>query len=232
MPDQNFHEIQLSGKQLIFLFMCAVVLTVVVFLFGVSVGRQVPPAGVQETTEVVSAAPQADTSQPATPPAAAPAPAASNEVSYADALANAGAEDPTKAAPPPVSDEPAAAPPQKSQPAPPASKTTAAAPKTSAPASAAPKATAPSKTASKAPAASASGSAGWFVQVGAFNANDIATREVTKLKGRGYPASVLTEAPNVPGPRFKVRVGPYERAEADRVRTQLNKEGYPSFLRR
>ena len=41
MTDQSFHEIQLSGKQLVFLFMSAVVLAVVIFLLGVSVGRGV-----------------------------------------------------------------------------------------------------------------------------------------------------------------------------------------------
>ena len=41
MNDQSFHEIQLSGKQLVFLFMSAVVLAVVIFLLGVSVGRGV-----------------------------------------------------------------------------------------------------------------------------------------------------------------------------------------------
>jgi hypothetical protein len=41
MTDQNFHEVQLSGKQLFFLFMCAVVLAGVIFIFGVSVGRGV-----------------------------------------------------------------------------------------------------------------------------------------------------------------------------------------------
>ena len=44
MSDQGFHEIQLSGKQLVFLFMSAVVLAVVVFLLGVAVGRGVRDA--------------------------------------------------------------------------------------------------------------------------------------------------------------------------------------------
>ena len=44
MADQSFREIQLGGKQLVFLFMCAVVLTVVVFLLGVSVGRDMRAA--------------------------------------------------------------------------------------------------------------------------------------------------------------------------------------------
>ena len=41
MADSGIREIQLSGKQLVFLFMASVVLIVSVFLLGVSVGRGV-----------------------------------------------------------------------------------------------------------------------------------------------------------------------------------------------
>jgi len=41
MADDHFHEIQLSGKQLVFLFMAATVVSVVIFLCGVLVGRGV-----------------------------------------------------------------------------------------------------------------------------------------------------------------------------------------------
>ena len=37
--DDAFHEIQLNGKQLVFLFMVATVVSVVIFLCGVFVGR-------------------------------------------------------------------------------------------------------------------------------------------------------------------------------------------------
>src|SRR5919106_6924213 len=39
--DDAFHEIQLNGKQLVFLFMAVVVASVVIFLLGVLVGRGV-----------------------------------------------------------------------------------------------------------------------------------------------------------------------------------------------
>src|SRR5688500_557438 len=39
MPDHEVHEIQLNGKQLVFLFMAATVVAVVIFLCGVMVGR-------------------------------------------------------------------------------------------------------------------------------------------------------------------------------------------------
>ena len=45
--DDGFHEIQLSGKQLVFLFMATTVVSVVIFLCGVLVGRgvHIVPAG-------------------------------------------------------------------------------------------------------------------------------------------------------------------------------------------
>ena len=45
MTDQEYREIQLSGKQIVFLFMSLVVVAVVIFLLGVSVGRGVRTAG-------------------------------------------------------------------------------------------------------------------------------------------------------------------------------------------
>ena len=44
MADEEFHEIQLNGKQLVFLFMAGTVAAVVIFLCGLMVGRnlQVP----------------------------------------------------------------------------------------------------------------------------------------------------------------------------------------------
>ena len=41
MSDEPFHEIHLNGKQLVFLFMAATVVSVVSFLCGVMVGRGV-----------------------------------------------------------------------------------------------------------------------------------------------------------------------------------------------
>ena len=49
MSDDGFHEIQPNGKQLIFLFMAATVVSVVIFLCGVMVGRGVR-SGRGETT--------------------------------------------------------------------------------------------------------------------------------------------------------------------------------------
>ena len=85
--DDAFHEIQLNGKQLVFLFMAVVVASVVIFLLGVLVGR-----GVRAERGPIDAL-----GQPAAPATegiiAAPAPggapsAAKEELSYPNRLAS------------------------------------------------------------------------------------------------------------------------------------------------
>src|SRR5436190_7945415 len=96
LADDGFHEIQLSGKQLVFLFMATTILAVAIFLCGVQVGRNVKSDRVIEAGDTVAAAtppPAAATpSQPVAaggPPAAeppAPAPEPDDELSYAKRL--------------------------------------------------------------------------------------------------------------------------------------------------
>src|SRR5690349_10627080 len=71
MSDEGFHEIQLNGKQLVFLFMAATVVSVVIFLCGVMVGR-----GVRVQQGGVLAANAFDVVTDPTAPAESPAPAA------------------------------------------------------------------------------------------------------------------------------------------------------------
>src|SRR5206468_12571777 len=76
IQDDGFHEIQLNGKQLVFLFMAVTVVSVVIFLCGVLVGRGVRAE--RAATDVAVAGPVADTpvAPPSgQPPAPAPAPA-------------------------------------------------------------------------------------------------------------------------------------------------------------
>jgi len=63
--DDGVHEIQLSGKQIVFLFMATTVVSVVIFLLGVMVGRSVQGRGPDQADRVA-----------AEPPPAAPADAA------------------------------------------------------------------------------------------------------------------------------------------------------------
>src|SRR6476646_1566962 len=88
--DDGFHEIQLNGKQLVFLFMAATVVSVVIFLCGVLVGRGVKV----ERTTLTSDAGTATGIQDAPPlPPPAPAQTAANNV------------EPAATAPPPVPED-------------------------------------------------------------------------------------------------------------------------------
>ena len=74
MSDEGFHEIQLNGKQLVFLFMFATVVLVGTFLCGVMVGRGVRAERGDQSAQTTDA-PAATTPPPtsATPPPSAPA---------------------------------------------------------------------------------------------------------------------------------------------------------------
>src|ERR1700730_12822686 len=54
--DEGFREIQLNGKQLVFLFMAATVVSVVIFLCGVLVGRGVKTDRAASSAEAASGA--------------------------------------------------------------------------------------------------------------------------------------------------------------------------------
>jgi len=51
LVDDGFHEIQLSGKQLVFLFMATTLVAVVIFLCGVRVGRGVKGDGTADQSD-------------------------------------------------------------------------------------------------------------------------------------------------------------------------------------
>src|SRR6266508_3270476 len=72
MADEAFHEIQLNGKQLVFLFMAATVVAVVIFLMGVMVGRGVATPRTAQAAGLAAEAsvdPTASVVQPPPPPA-------------------------------------------------------------------------------------------------------------------------------------------------------------------
>ncbi len=91
VQDEGFHEIQLNGKQVVFLFMAATVVSVVIFLCGVLVGRgvRVDRPAVADLGPVTA---QVETSPP-TPASATPA------------AATPSGSDPRSAAPPPDTDD-------------------------------------------------------------------------------------------------------------------------------
>jgi len=223
MSDQNFREIQLSGKQLIFLFMSAVVLAVVIFLLGVSVGRGVRGA-LAGTPAASDVADSGDTVVPAdVPPPVVPKP---SDLDYHETLQGQppASTKPPAEPPPPVSETPASA---AGEPARTAGAASKPAVQAAAPQNPAPRTTPPPAT--EKPAAPVTN--GWFVQINAFSSKANADREVARLKAKGLTAFVYET--KGPGPRFRSRVGPFaSRAEADAMAARLKKEGFtPSVTR-
>jgi cell division septation protein DedD len=220
--DDGFHEIQLNGKQLVFLFMAATVVSVVIFLCGVLVGRGVRAergtavaeasvADASETTPAPTAAAAASTSVPppagSDPRAASPPPAA-DELSYFDRLEKNGpAKEDLKASTP------------KATPAPP--KETPAPKEAAAPKAAATPPPAPA--AREAAPKSATDSGEFAVQVAALNARGEADAIARRLTSKGYAAYVVP--PGSGAVMFRVRVGHFKtRHDAEPVFAKLQKE--------
>jgi len=246
MNDQSFHEIQLSGKQLVFLFMSAVVLAVVIFLLGVSVGRGVRGSVASASTADVGA--PTDTTASAAPAGTKVTPA---DLDYREKLqgqGGAGAAGAAAAAtssakpaetpattPPPATPTPASTKPTDkpnfSAMAEDPSKTKAPSPtSTPKPTPTKPATTPPAAKSAPAVAAPAAkpNDASWFVQLNAFSTKGAADTFIRELKGKGYTASAVSTAT-----LFKVRMGPYaDRAEADKMAGRLTKDGYKPLVTR
>ena len=252
-PDAS-SDVTPSAKQLVFLFMAATVVAVVVFLCGVLVGRGVPlrPVGAQTALGVPATRfderPAVVESMSREPSAAA---AEGAELSYPERLASDAPMDETFR---PPDGGPAEAPPQPTEPpstigepiddevsvttsAPAASESgrspglndRGASPPPSVPA---PPSGVPAEVPASQPAAAASvpvstprEADGFKIQVGAYRAAGAAREVADTLTGQGFPAYVLDPAADAPVAVYRVRVGPYaEQAEAERVRQRLEQE--------
>jgi len=219
--DEAFHEIQLNGKQLVFLFMAATVVSVVIFLCGVLVGRNVPRDRVVDVTSA-----NGDASSPT------PAPAAS---SVETAPAYTGLDRPgtkeeppkkpeqrsAKVAEPPAavsSPPPVAAPIPEPKPSiPPVETAAPPVPATEKPLPV--KEPQPSATAGSEPT-----DKGYAVQIAAVNARSEADAMAKRLTSKGYSAYVLAPANGTPSV-YRVRVGKFQtKREAETVATKLQKE--------
>ena len=247
MNDEGFREIQLNGKQLIFLFMAVTVVLVVTFLFGVLVGRGVREGGAPQIAsgDIASDPGLVPASEQAGPPPAAgvaeaPAPPA-EELSYADRLLRDSAPQETlkaaaQPAPAPVVHEPVsrkapvppppAAAPKEPVPAPPApapidrTPTTVTSGSQNAPVTPAP---AP-VTAAK---ASDPSGPGFAVQVAAYRDRRDADTLAKQLAAKGYPAFVMDPVKGTSTALFRVRVGKYKTlkdAEAVESRLQTSEQ--------
>jgi DedD protein len=251
MSDDAFHEIQLNGKQLIFLCMTAAVVLVVAFLSGVLVGRgvrgQKDAALVAEAAASV-AAPVQDPTAPAAVPAveaAAPPPLetvapptpADEELTYEKRLEG---KQPEREVLPPVAKAPesaAAKAPAAAVGEPDAPKTAAAppvktAPVKTAPAPAvkaapvapppeAPKAVDAAKAKDAAPAGEPPGT-GFYLKIVAYRDRPQADAVAKRLSSKGYTSYVVQLGAKG---LYSVRVGKYKtRREADATRQRLEKE--------
>ena len=213
MNDQNVHEIQLSGKQLLFGFMSAVVLLVIIFLLGVSVGRGVrteAPGGLE------AAGPPGvpgDTTVPTDPPV--PPPPATGDLTYPAVLKGDPSVPPAQ--PPAQTAESKSVAPPAAEPTPPASAPVT--PPPPPPATSAPDV----KSSAAAPKPGASAKGPW-VQAGAYSTQRAADAVVRDLKAKGFAAFVAANPPT-----FRVRLGPYAtQAEAEQVSSRLLKAGVKS----
>jgi DedD protein len=196
--DDAFHEIQLNGKQLVFLFMSVVVAAVVVFLLGVLVGRDVlaQRGPLEALTPSDAPAVVADAAVPAVAPSGAPT-AANEELSYPNRLSD-NAQAPEKL-------RPSSEPPVRAK-ASPADAVPAAQP-------------APAAAGLSEPAGD-----GFAIQVAALRQRAEADGVARSLATKGYPAYVLNPESGAPAV-FRVRVGKFkDRGEAETVAARLQQE--------
>jgi len=224
--DDSFREIQLGGKQLVFLAMAAVVILVGVFLMGLQVGRGVlaarGPAGAESTVAAAETEPPPPPSSATAASSSSPA-TAGEKLSYAERL---GSAEPAKEPLKPESSAPAEAPAPKAESSAPAANAAPPAASVSAPVAAPP--AKPSAKPVPALAAAAAvpepAGAGFAIQVAALREPEEADAIVKRLAGKGYPAYVVTP-PKGTAPIYRVRVGKFkERREADTVAARLQKE--------
>jgi len=225
MSDEGFHEIQLNGKQLVFLFMAATVVSVVIFLCGVMVGRGVrSQQGPVESAELGTTTSEEPRREPGIQ-AEAPPPAPASTTPGAATVPPDPEDDPTdyykvltdaeggaeKVSPP--STEPRDAP--AARPAPAERPATSSAP----PAVAA------------APAAVVGD--GFVVQVAALRDRSEADAIVKRLAGKGYQAFVVNPVPGKP-PVYKVQVGRFPaRGDAEKTAARLkSQEQYSPWVTR
>lgn len=228
--DDSFREIQLGGKQLVFLAMAAVVILVGVFLMGLQVGRGVlaarGPAGAESTVAAAESQELPPPPASATPGASSSPATAGEKLSYAERL---GSAEPQKEPLKPEASAPVDAPTPKSES--PASAPAAATPvattaATEAPAkpATAPASAPPAKAVAAAPAAPEPAGSGFAIQVAALREPGEADAIVKRLAGKGYPAYVVTPQKGTAA-IYRVRVGKFkERREADTVAARLQKE--------
>jgi DedD protein len=212
MADEDFHEIQLNGKQLVFLFMAGTVAAVVIFLCGLMVGRNLKAPRL----EAAAATPEATIGDP-TRPSVVDLPPPTSDVGTGSTPVTINEKltySPRLEEPNPVEETlkpletPAKVPAPRPEPA------------TVAKATVAKEST---KEAVASPSAEPAGT-GWAVQVQAVNSRADADAIANRLTAKKYPAFVADRGAGNPN-RYRVRVGKYaNKQEAETIKTRLEKE--------
>jgi len=240
--DDYYYEIQLSNKQLVFYFMAGATGLILSFLAGVMVGRGVDAnAGEVQAARAVPV--QEEKVVAEEPPKPAPA---AEDLTYAQRLEADKQEDTLEKARPASGSsakslgtaKPASAKPALGV-APPALHPATAgtnAPKptatTPAPKPASPSATSAAAPAKPGPAPKTGAPAGgaFTIQVGAFKDKASADSVVSRLKGKGFAAYVVS--PGAAEGLFNVRVGSFAgRADAEHVQARLrDQEKFKPFI--
>ena len=218
MSDEGVHEIQLNGKQLVFMFMAVTVVAVVIFLCGVMVGRGVRAPRATEQADAITESisdPTAALQSPAAPVSDPPSTGASassqEKLTYADRLG-------TATPPPETLKEPVA-----TDKAAPEVKAVSAV-KTPTPEPPVPAAVRTPKPATATPKPTTGEPGGYVVQVAAVKVRSEADTIAKRLASKGFPSFVTS--PSAGDARvYRVRVGKYsDRREAETVARRLEKE--------
>jgi len=222
MSDEGVHEIQLNGKQLVFMFMAVTVVAVVIFLCGVMVGRGVRAPRATEVADAAIESSLDPTAPPAPVSAAGSSSAAIPDPTQEPTRLNATAPPPEPAketqilqevnstsplAPVPPVKTPVAEPPplvKNPAPKPPTPKTPTPTPKTA--------------------AVNEPTGDGFVVQVAAVKERSEADTIAKRLSSKGFKSFV--SSPSAGAARvYRVRVGKFnDRREAENVARRLEKE--------
>ena len=208
MSDDSVREIQLNGKQLVFMFMTVTMAAVVIFFCGVMVGRGVDTTRAASLAELPSEATVDPTSTLQAPAAPTTDTATGAPVSTQDDLKELTYARRLEAPEPPP--EPAVEPVVVPVPA-------------IATAPARPTVTPATARESDSPSTEPRGD-GFVVQVAAVRSRGEADTIAKRLASKGFPSFVSTPSANAPRV-FRVRVGKYQnRREAENVARRLEKE--------
>jgi cell division septation protein DedD len=206
MAEEEFHEIQLNGKQLVFLFMAGTVAAVVIFLSGLMVGRNLRAPRLEAAAAATEQAANDPTRDTELPPPSAPTPDGSappstkENLRYSEELGLKPVDEPLRNDLRPAIDPTVGKPVQVVA-------------KTAPPVAQPPVAEKPLAFAE--PAGN-----GWTVQVQAVNSRGEADNIAGRLNAKGYPAFVTPR-----GKGYGIRVGKYpKKQEAEAMKALLERK--------